>query len=168
MLKEKIRSVVKNLSKRYIASNTLVASFFIVILIGTILLSLPISQRSDVSLLDAAFTSVSATCVTGLMTINNFADLTIFGEIVVLIMIQIGGLGLMSFISIFLMALNNKLDYSNRSLIKDMLNKDSFEDISGFLIAIVKYSLFIEFIGFLLLLTQLYNGTGYSIFQALF
>ena len=168
MLKEKIRSFVKNLSKRYIASNTLVASFFIVILIGTILLSLPISQRSDVSLLDAAFTSVSATCVTGLMTINNFADLTIFGEIVVLIMIQIGGLGLMSFISIFLMALNNKLDYSNRSLIKDMLNKDSFEDISGFLIAIVKYSLFIEFIGFLLLLTQLYNGTGYSIFQALF
>ena len=168
MLKEKITEIVKSLSKRFVVSNILVSSFFVVILVGTLLLCLPISQRNEITVLDAAFTSVSATCVTGLMTINNFADLTVFGEVVVLIMIQIGGLGLMSFISLFLMALNNKLDFSNRYIIKDMLNKDSFEGISSFLISIFKYSLLFEFVGFLLLLTQLYNGTAYSIFQALF
>lgn len=159
---------IQKLLSRYSTSGTLVLSFLFVIVTGTILLSLPISQVKDISILDAAFTSVSATCVTGLMTINNYGDLTIFGQVVVLIMIQIGGLGLMSFISMMLIAINNKLDYSNRSLIKDMLNKDSFEDVSGFLKAIIKYSLFIEFIGFILLVSQLYNGTFYSIFQALF
>ena len=130
MLKDKITEIVKSLSKRFVVSNILVSSFFVVILVGTLLLCLPISQRNEITVLDAAFTSVSATCVTGLMTINNFADLTVFGEVVVLIMIQIGGLGLMSFISLFLMALNNKLDFSNRYIIKDMLSKDSFEGIS--------------------------------------
>ena len=163
-----LKKVYEKLNSKFKASNILVASFFSVILVGTILLSLPISQVNKVSVLDAAFTSVSATCVTGLMTINNFGDLSIFGQVVVLIMIQIGGLGLMSFVSMVLMAFNNKLDYSNRSLIKDMLNRDSFEDISLFLKSIVKYTMIIELIGFVLLSTQLFDGSIYSIFQALF
>ena len=163
-----LKKVYEKLNSKFKASNILVASFFSVILVGTILLSLPISQVNKVSVLDAAFTSVSATCVTGLMTINNFGDLSVFGQIVVLIMIQIGGLGLMSFVSMVLMAFNNKLDYSNRSLIKDMLNRDSFEDISLFLKSIVKYTMIIELIGFVLLSTQLFDGSIYSIFQALF
>jgi len=124
-----LKRLMQKLMTKFSTSTTLVISFIIVIITGTFLLSLPISQVNKVSLLDALFTSVSATCVTGLMTINNYGDLTLFGQIVVLIMIQIGGLGLMSFISIILMAVSNKLDYSNRSLIKDMLNKDSFEDV---------------------------------------
>ena len=164
----KLISYIENKTKKLNASIILVSSFIFVILVGTILLSLPISQVNKVSIIDAAFTSVSATCVTGLMTINNYADLTVFGQIVVLIMIQIGGLGLMSFISIFMMAIKNKLDYSNRSLLKDMLNRDSSYDISGFLKAIIKYSLVIELSGFLLLLSQLYDGSIYSIFQSLF
>ena len=166
MIKE-ISSLIEE-EKKINPSIILVSSFVAVIIIGTALLSLPISQVNKVSILDAAFTSVSATCVTGLMTINNFGDLTVFGQVIVLLMIQIGGLGLMSFISIFLLAFKNKLDYSNRSLIKDMLNRDSYEDISGFIIAIVKYSLVIEFFGFVLLLSQLYDGSDYSIFQTLF
>lgn len=168
MFDKEIDKVVDIANRRPKPSVVLVSSFSIVILVGTILLSLPISQQNPVSIIDAAFTSVSATCVTGLMTINNFADLTVFGQIVVLLMIQIGGLGLMTFISMFLMAIKNKLDFSNRSILKDMLNRDSFEDITGFIKAIVKYTLLFEFIGFLLLLTQIYNGTPYSIFQSLF
>ena len=159
---------ISSLRKRFKPSTILVTSFLLVIIIGTILLSLPISHVNDVKVLDAAFTSVSATCVTGLMTINNYADLNLFGQIVVLIMVQIGGLGLMSFLSIFMMAINNKLDYSNRSLIKDMLNRDSFDDIGGFLIAIVKYTFLIEFVGFIILSTQLFDGSIYSLFQAFF
>ena len=168
MLRQGIEKAVEYTEKKYRPSVVLVASFSVVILIGTILLSLPISQNNPITLLDAAFTSVSATCVTGLMTINNYADLTPFGQTVVLIMIQIGGLGLMSFISIILLAVKNKLDYSNRSLLKDMLNRDSFDDITGFIISIFKYTFLIEFIGFVLLTTQLFDGTGYSVFQALF
>lgn len=168
MARQLIDETIDKLEKHVSASVILVASFTIVILVGTILLSLPISQVNHVSILDAAFTSVSATCVTGLMTINNYADLTIFGQVVVLLMLQIGGLGLMTFISTFLIAFKNKLDYSNRSLLKDMLNRDSFDDISGFIKAIVKYTLLIEFIGFLILTTQLFDGTGYSVFQSLF
>lgn len=168
MLKKIVDKYIEISQKKVSASAVLVSSFVIVIIIGTVLLSLPISQINKVSVLDAAFTSVSATCVTGLMTINNYADLSIFGQVVVLIMIQIGGLGLMSFISIFMLAFKNKLDYSNRSLLKDMLNRDSFEDISEFVIAIVKYSFILEIFGFILLASQLYDGTGYSIFQALF
>ena len=169
MLKESVDTVVDiATTKKMKPSTVLVCSFLLAIITGTILLSLPISQVNHISILDAAFTSVSATCVTGLLTINCLYDLNIFGQIVVLIMIQIGGLGLMSFISIFLMSLNKKLDFSNRSLIKDMLNRDSFDDINGFLVAIIKYSFLIEFIGFILLLTQIYNGTAFSVFEALF
>lgn len=169
MIKESVDTVVEAVSKRKIKpSLILVISFLSVIVVGTVLLSLPISQSNHVSVIDAAFTAVSSTCVTGLLTINCLNDLNIFGQIVVLIMIQIGGLGLMSFISLFLMSLNGKLDYSNRSIIKDMLNRDSFDDISGFITAIVKYTFLIEIIGFLLLLTQLFDGTCYSVFKALF
>lgn len=168
MLKQAINSFVNKMNSKLSAGQILVLSFLLVIITGTILLSQNFTHQNDITVLDAAFTSVSATCVTGLMTINNYLDLNVIGQIVVLIMIQIGGLGLMSFISIFLMALNNKLDYSERSLVKDMLNKDNFEDISQYLKAIVKYTLLIEFIGFILLLTQMYKGTLYSVFQALF
>ena len=95
-----------------------------IILLGSFLLTLPFAHQDGQwgKYLDSLFVSTSATCVTGLMTINNYGDLTVFGQVVVLIMLQIGGLGLMTFISIFLMALKNKLNYSNRSLLKDMLN----------------------------------------------
>ena len=170
MIRQSVDKVVDiATTKKFKPSTILVASFLIVIIIGTILLSLPFAHATDnVKLLDAAFTSVSATCVTGLMTVNNYADFNIFGQIVVLIMIQIGGLGLMSFISIFMLAVNKKLDFSNRSLIKDMLNRDSYENITDFLTAIVKYTVLIELIGFILLSTQLYDGTAYSLFQSLF
>lgn len=170
MIRQSVDKVVDiATTKKYKPSTILVCSFAFVIVIGTILLSLPFTHATDnVTILDAAFTSVSATCVTGLMTVNNYADFNLFGQIVVLIMIQIGGLGLMSFISIFMLAVNRKLDLSNRSLIKDMLNRDSYENITDFLVTIVKYTILIEFIGFILLSTQLFDGSIYSLFQSLF
>lgn len=156
------------INKKKNPGSILVLSFLIVIITGTLLLCLPICQRNAISFLDAAFTSVSATCVTGLLTINNYVDLTFIGQLVVLLMIQIGGLGLMSFVSLMLLSISNKLDYKERSIIKDMLNRDSLEDITQFLISIVKYTLLIEMIGFILLSTQLFDGSLYSLFKALF
>lgn len=74
-------------------------SFLGIILVGTLLLLLPIATREgqSTSLLDAAFTAVSATCVTGLIVHDTFSHWTLFGQLVILLMIQLGGLGLMAF-----------------------------------------------------------------------
>jgi len=158
-----------DLFRKYKPSTILLCSFALVIFIGTILLSLPISKSSnDVSFVDALFTSVSATCVTGLITITPLYDLTFFGQIVVLLMIQIGGLGLMSFVAIIIMSASHKLDLSERKLLKDALNKDDEMDVSGYLKAIFKYTFITEIIGTFILASQLYNGTFYSLFQAFF
>ncbi len=154
--------------KRYNPSLILVLSFLLIILIGTILLLLPISHKNmTMTFLDALFTATTSTCVTGLMTICA-ADLSLFGQIVVLVMIQVGGLGLMSFVAVIMMMFGNKLEFSRRDMLKEALNKENFADIGKYIIAIFKYTLTFETAGFLLLLTQLYDGSIYSIFQSLF
>ena len=81
----------------------LVLGFAIVILIGAFLLTLPISTEDGkgLSFLNALFTSTSATCVTGLIVVDTGDTFTMFGEIIILLLIQIGGLGFMTFASLF-------------------------------------------------------------------
>ena len=166
-----IKYMIFNGFKQRLSSNRqsaiLLLSFLFVIVSGTILLSLPISQINHVNLIDVLFTCVSSTCVTGLITISPLNDLTIFGQVVVLIMIQVGGLGLMSFVLLAIRS-RNKLDYSERKFLKDSLNKYDDRDINGYLISIFIYTFVTEFISFILLATQFYDGSGYSVFQSLF
>lgn len=161
-----------NGSRNKLSSNRqsaiLLLSFLFVIVFGTILLSLPISQVNHIKLIDLLFTSVSSTCVTGLITISPLNDLTIFGQIVVLIMIQIGGLGLMSFVLLAIKRSRTKLDYNERKFLKDSLNKYDNENINGYLISIFIYTFVTEFVSFLILATQFYDGSAYSLFQSLF
>jgi len=154
--------------KNHKPSSVLLLSFLLVISIGTILLYLPISRVKDLSFLDCLFASVSSTCVTGLLTIVPFSDLTLFGQIVMLIMIQIGGLGLITFIAVFLRFRKEKLGFSERKLLKDSLNKYDDADVSGYLLSVFRYTFVFEFIGFGLLLTRIYDGSAISIFRCLF
>jgi len=160
---------LRYLLRKFKTSTILLCSFALVIVVGTIILSLPISKASNnVNFMDALFTSVSATCVTGLITITPLYDLSLFGQTILLIIIQIGGLGLMSFVAIIIMSTNEKLQLSERKLIKDALNKDNDLDVSGYLKAIFKYTFITELLGAIILSSQMFDGTSYSLFQSLF
>lgn len=161
-------STKTRLFDRYSPSALLIMSFLLVIVTGTVLLCLPFSRNTNIPFIDLLFTSVTSTCVTGLITITPMLDLSILGQIVVLLMIQIGGLGLMTFIAIALLMLDGKLDYSERSLLKDSLNKYDFDNVSGYIKRILKYTFTTELIGFLVLAIRIYDGSLYSLFQSLF
>ncbi len=154
--------------KNHKPSTVLLASFFIVIVTGTLLLCLPFSHKSGVGFIDCLFAAVSASCVTGLLTITPLTDLTVFGKIVLLLMIQIGGLSLVSFIAVALKFRKEKLSFYEKKLLKDSLNKYDDRDVSGYLNSILIYTFVTEGIGFIILLTQFYDGSLYSVFESMF
>ena len=104
----------------------LAGGFLAIILIGTFLLSLPVSHKEgvDVSVLDAAFVSTSAVCVTGLTPIDIQTSLSLFGTTVLMLLIQAGGLGYAVIAVIFIRIASKGLDLANRSLLKDSLGAD--------------------------------------------
>lgn len=130
----------------------IILSFFTLILIGSLLLYLPISKidRKGLSFIDAFFVSTSAVTITGLSPIANLsATLTIFGKIVLAILIQIGGLSIVTF-SVFIMYLiGANIGISNRVLIKESFNENYLDGKVKLVIKIVIYTFILEFISFL-------------------
>ena len=92
-------------------THTILISFIIVIFIGSVLLALPISSKNGISVnyIDALFTATTSTCVTGLVTVPTYSTWSMFGQIVILILIQIGGLGVVAFMSAFMIIIIMKL-----------------------------------------------------------
>ncbi len=130
----------------------IVLSFVLLILIGTILLYLPISQNNnDISFLDAYFLSTSAVTITGLSPLSNLSEsLTLFGKIVLILLVQLGGLSIIT-ISVFVMLLLGlKIGIKDRFLIKESLNQNSLKGLVKLVKKIVLTSLTIEFIGALI------------------
>ena len=127
-------------------SRKIALSFVVVILMGAFLLTLPISNRGWTWLnpLDALFTATSATCVTGLVTKVTADQFTMFGQLVILLMIQIGGLGLMTIVAIFIIHLKSRLSLNDRLMMKEMLNQDSLSDMHNFIRSILRYTLIFE------------------------
>ncbi len=151
----------------------IVLSFAGVILTGGILLSLPISNQSTapiVPFLDHLFTSTSAVCVTGLTTIVVATQYTLFGHLVILFLMQIGGLGLMTMIAAFVIYLGSKMTLSDRLSILEATNRAGFHDFKKFILNIVKYTFIFEFVGFLIMLIQLVPEYGLwdGMFKSLF
>ncbi|MHC1785958.1 MAG: TrkH family potassium uptake protein [Christensenellales bacterium] len=105
-------------------AKVLAGGFFLIILAGALLLMLPISNRSGHSLgfLEALFTSTSATCVTGLTVVDTYGTFTIFGQIVTICLIQVGGLGFMLFATITLVALGRRISLRNRMLLRETMS----------------------------------------------
>src|SRR5688500_2238866 len=109
----------------------LVLGFAILILIGTCLLTLPIAtvDGNGLSFLNALFTATSATCVTGLVVVDTGSTFTTFGQLVILSLIQIGGLGFMTFATFFFFLLGKKISLKDRLLLQESLNNLSIEGI---------------------------------------
>ena len=150
-------------------------SFFALILFGAILLDLPIASANGerIGFLNAFFTSTSASCVTGLIVANTATQWTAFGKVIIIILIQIGGLGTMVFISLIAMALNKRIGISERRIIKEQTNADTSKGIIRLVIYIIKFSLAVELIGAILLATKfipdfgLERGILFSLFHSI-
>ena len=127
-------------------------SFLAVILLGSLVLSLPVSSADGqpVLYLDALFTATTATCVTGLVTVPTFSTWSLFGQIVILILIQIGGLGVITIISAVMIMLNKHMGFGNRLLLQDAFNLNSLSGVVRFVKRVMLGTLLVEGIGAML------------------
>ena len=156
-------------------SQILVAGFLMVILVATVLLMLPISSQSGqtTGFIDALFTSTSAVCVTGLVVVNTLEYWSLFGKIVILFCIQIGGLGFMSLVSMIFVFMGKKITLKNRLLMQEAFSFNTTAGIVRFAKAVVQLTFVVEGIGAILLSLVfipehgLIKGIGYSIFHAI-
>lgn len=132
---------------------TLAISFAVIIVLGAILLNLPVSSQNgkSVGFVNALFTSASATCVTGLTVVNTAAYWSVFGKIVIISLIQIGGLGTMVVFSMLAVILRRRIGLKQRLLIKEQLNSNSLKGLVRLVKYVISVSFFIEFLGALLL-----------------
>ncbi|WP_129689476.1 TrkH family potassium uptake protein [Gottfriedia acidiceleris] len=134
-------------------SKVLVTGFAFIILLGAILLTLPIATKNGEGLrwLDALFTSTSATCVTGLVVVDTGTTFTVFGQLVILSLIQVGGLGFMTFATFFAVLLGKKISLKERLLLQESLNNLSIAGIVRLVKRIFIFTIVIELIGGILL-----------------
>ena len=133
-------------------THIILISFLIVILVGSILLSLPISVKNGVNInfIDVLFTATTSTCVTGLVTVPTYSTWSLFGQIIILILIQIGGLGVVAFMSAFMIIINKKLKLKDYQLIQDAFNLNTMSGLKKFIKHVFLGTLFIELIGAIL------------------
>lgn len=130
-------------------------SFLCVIMISSLLLSLPISSADGnaVSYIDALFTATTATCVTGLVTLPTVSTWSAFGQAVILILIQIGGLGVVTIISALMILLHKRMGIGDRLLLQDAFNLNSLTGIVRFVKKVMSGTFLVESIGALLYMT---------------
>lgn len=121
--------------------------YLVIIIIGTSLLLLPVARTQSLSLLDALFTATSAITVTGLVVVDTGHAFTMFGQLVILTMIQLGGLGIMSFAVFIYILLGRKIGLKERMLIQQSINQSQFGGIIFIASRLLIYSLLCEFLG---------------------
>ncbi|MBM7540280.1 TrkH family potassium uptake protein [Amphibacillus cookii] len=148
----------------------LAIGFFIIISIGTILLKLPWSTIEPISWLDAAFTATSAVTVTGLIVVDTGTAFTLFGQIILIFLIQLGGLGLMTFAVMSVLLLGKKIGLKERLLIQESLNQNSMGGVVRLIRTLFFFAIILELIAtFLLALRWVPEyGLGYGLFTSLF
>ena len=140
-------------------------SFAVLSWLGAILLSLPISHATDQSLtaLDSFFTAVSAVCVTGLVTIVPHETFSFFGQLILISLIQIGGLGLMVFSSFLTILVGESFGMRREKLISSAYHTNSIRDSKSLVLFIIRATFLIEFIGAAILAQRFYvQGYGWA------
>lgn len=153
----------------------LALGFLIAIFIGAILLSLPISSSSGEStnFLDSLFTSTSAVCVTGLVTLDTSSHWSTFGQTVIMTLIEIGGLGFMSFAVLISLILGKKITLRERLVMQEAMNTYSIQGLVKMVRYVLIFTVSVQFFGALLLSTQfvpeygISKGIFYSIFHSI-
>lgn len=166
--------MVARLRGRLTHTQWIAVGFLIIILCGTFLLMLPVSDRrmQGTDFLSALFTATSATCVTGLVVVDTYQHFSLFGQIVILLMIQVGGLGFVTIGVRVLLMMGKKIGLADRGLLKDSVNALALGGIVRLTKLIIKGTLLIEGIGALLLSIRFipefgfWEGIYYSIFHA--
>ncbi len=130
-------------------------SFLVAILVGSALLGLPISSASGeaVPYMDALFTATTATCVTGLVTVPTVTTWSVFGQVVILLLIQIGGLGVITVLSGLMISLHKKIGLNDRFLLQDAFNLDTLSGLVKFVKKVITGTFLIEGVGALLYMT---------------
>ena len=127
-------------------------SFFMVILIGSLLLACPFSNQGTIApYIDHLFIATSATCVTGLVPVVVADQYTLIGQLVIILLIQIGGLGFLTLLNMFIYALRKRLTYTNKIIMQEALNQNSMAAIGIYIKRVIKYTAFFELMGAVLL-----------------
>jgi trk system potassium uptake protein len=131
----------------------LVTGFAVIIFIGAMLLMLPVATNDGKGLpfLDALFTATSATCVTGLVVVDTGTTFTLFGQLVILALIQVGGLGFMTFATMFAFLLGKRISLQERLLLREAMNNLTLEGIVRLVKRVLIFTVIIEGIGGLVL-----------------
>ncbi|MBR2012685.1 MAG: potassium transporter KtrB [Clostridia bacterium] len=147
---------------RLSTSHIIMLSFLSAILLGSLLLALPISSASGkaVPYIDALFTAGSATCVTGLVTVPTFSTWSIFGQIVILLLIQVGGLGIITVMASFVVFMHRKLGLSDRVLLQDAFNLNTLAGLGAFVKKVLLGTLLVEGVGAMLYLPVFIKDFG--------
>ncbi|PAD37524.1 TrkH family potassium uptake protein [Terribacillus sp. 7520-G] len=146
--------------------------FFVLIALGTFLLMLPFAtaDRHHLSFVDALFEATSAVCVTGLVVVDTQTTFTLFGQIVLLCLIQIGGLGFMTLTVFIAMLLRRTISYEERHLVKESLSQDSYEGIIRMVRFVILFTVICELLGTIILGMHWGDEFGYpkSFYYGLF
>lgn len=169
------RSVVEEIGSSFLfrlkldPAQVVILSFAGVILIGALLLYLPVSAGpgKSIAFIDALFMSTSATCVTGLASISIVDDFSVFGQIVLLALVQIGGLGIMTLSSSMAIIMGKNLAMREQVIMQDVLDASSSQELLNLIIDIIRFTFLIEFIGAILLTIGFYQE-GLEIGQSLY
>ena len=147
------------MKKRFRISMTppqlILLGFAAVILLGSLLLALPISTKSGqaVSYTDALFTATSATCVTGLVTLSTVATWSVFGQVIILLLIQIGGMGVITVMAGIMLLLQKRFGIKDRVLLQDSFNLNTLSGLVIFLRKVIAGTFIIESLGAVLYMT---------------
>ena len=163
----------KSFSPKLTAPQLILLAFFSLIIIGSLLLWLPISSADgkSVSFTDAFFTSSTSVCVTGLVTLPTVSAWSVFGKVVILLLIQIGGLGVITVMAELMILVHRKIGIADRMLIQDSFNLNTTSGIVKFTKKVVFGTLAVESVGALLYMTVFVpdfgiKGVWYSVFNS--
>ena len=169
------KSMMSVIYRKLSQSQILAGGFLLIAVIGGLILSLPMSSANNesVGLLNAMFTSISAVCVTGLIAVDTGTYWSLFGKTVIIILIQIGGLGFMTIATMGIKFMGKKISFSERLVIQESLNSGKISGVIRLSKNIVIISFIIELIGMFFLSfvfipeMGMLKGIAYSIFHSI-
>lgn len=161
-------SLVRLLGRRTNPSLILASSFLVIIFIGAGLLMLPRATCHGISWIDALFTATSATCVTGLVSVDVPSTFTLEGQIIIILLIQIGGLGVMTLTSFFAMFFMGNTSLYNQLVVGDMISSNSLNSLLSTLLYILGFTLAIEGIGMVVIWFSIHDTLGMTLQEELY
>lgn len=158
--------------KKLNSATKIILGFLVIILVGTLLLSLPISSNSGewFPFIDSLLTATSAVCVTGLSVVDIAVHFSLFGQIILLLLIQIGGLGFITLTSLVFLLIRKRITYEERVTIQESLNQDNVQGIVRLVKNIIILVFVTELIGVVALAPSMIinYGWGEGIFKSFF